>query len=439
MREHFESLAVEITATLRGDELYTCTYNAEETDFVRLTRSAVRQAGSVSQKRLTLELINGRRHSSASIGLSGNLGLDRPRVRALVEDLRERLEIVPEDPHLLYAQEVNSSQHEALGELPSADQALDEVLATSRGRDLVGLWACGEMHHGFANSFGQRNWDSRSSFNLDWSFYHDADKAAKANYAGVAWDGAALARRAEHAAEQLEILKRPARRIDPGLYPVYLAPDAFAEIVNMLRMGGFSLRAHRTKTTPLLRMLEGAELSASITIREDTAGGVAPGFQSSGFLRPDEVRLIEAGRYADALVSPRSAVEYGVPTNGATSAEAPLSLDVAPGDLPRDRVLAELGTGVFVSNLWYLNYSDRSACRTTGMTRFATFWVENGVIQAPLSVMRFDETVLDTLGQNLVALTEEREFLLDSATYVDRSVASTRVPGALIKDFVFTL
>ena len=37
---------------------------------------------------------------------------------------------------------------------------------------------------------------------------------------------------------------------------------------------------------------------------------------------------------------------------------------------------------VYVNNVWYLNYSDRSACRMTGMTRFATFWVEHGVIQA---------------------------------------------------------
>jgi len=27
------------------------------------------------------------------------------------------------------------------------------------------------MHSGFANSFGQRNWDSSENFNLDWSFF----------------------------------------------------------------------------------------------------------------------------------------------------------------------------------------------------------------------------------------------------------------------------
>ena len=35
------------------------------------------------------------------------------------------------------------------------------------------------------------------------------------------------------------------------------------------------------------------------------------------------------------------------------------------------------------------------------MTRFATFWVEDGVIQSPLEVMRFDETIYRMLGENL--------------------------------------
>jgi len=46
--------------------------------------------------------------------------------------------------------------------------------------------------------------------------------------------------------------------------------------------------------------------------------------------------------------------------------------------------IAELGTGIYVSNLHYLNYSDRQACRMTGMTRFACFWVENGELVAPI-------------------------------------------------------
>jgi predicted Zn-dependent protease len=176
-----------------------------------------------------------------------------------------------------------------------------------------------------------------------------------------------------------------------------------------------------------------------VTIIENTRDGVAPNFQEDGFIRPEQVYLIEAGRYRDCLVSPRSAQEYGVPTNGASIREAPESLEMAPGDLPRDRVLRELHTGVYINNVWYLNYSDRSACRITGMTRFATFWVEQAAIQAPLNVMRFDDSIYRMLGEHLVALTTERDFILDANTYHRRSTNSSRLPGVLIEDFTFTL
>jgi predicted Zn-dependent protease len=146
--------------------------------------------------------------------------------------------------------------------------------------------------------------------------------------------------------------------------------------------------------------------------------------------------MIEAGRFKDALASPRSAKEYGVPAN---SNEYPESLDLAAGDIPTDAVLQRLGTGVYVNRLWYLNYSDRPACRMTGMTRFATFWVQDGQVTAPLNVMRFDETIYRMLGENLLGLTAHRELLPSDSTYQARSTRSARLPGAMIDKFRFTL
>ena len=105
------------------------------------------------------------------------------------------------------------------------------------------------------------------------------------------------------------------------------------------------------------------------------------------------------------------------------------------GSLRADNALSELGTGVFVSNLWYLNYSDRASCRTTGMTRFATFWVEDGVFEAPLSVMRFDDTFYRMLGENLVGLTEERDFIFDSSTYEQRRCHQPQASGRIDRRF----
>jgi hypothetical protein len=65
--------------------------------------------------------------------------------------------------------------------------------------------------------------------------------------------------------------------------------------------------------------------------------------------------------------------------------------------------------------------------------------VEDGEIVAPLNVMRFDETVGNILGANLEGLTAERDLRLSSDTYFARSTDSARLPGALVRDFTFTL
>ena len=128
-----------------------------------------------------------------------------------------------------------------------------------------------------------------------------------------------------------------------------------------------------------------------------------------------------------------------MPTNGASSGEAPSSLALAQGSLPTSQVVERLDTGLYVGKLWYMNFSDRSACRTTGMTRFATFWVEGGEIVAPVNVLRFDDTAFNLLGDRLVALTDEAEVLLDPSSYGRRSTDSAHLPGALVEAMTFTL
>lgn len=440
MQDYFYTLADAITALLQGDEVYTCTFRGEDSDFVRFNRSAVRQAGTVMQRFVALDLIRGQRHATAEVALAGNLEEDRAHLAQAVAELREQLPYLPEDPYLLYATDVQSSVHVGENRLPDSATVVAAVLEAGRGRDLVGFYAAGGIYVGFANALGQRNWFASYSFNCDWSLYYQADKAVKSAYAGVVWEPEVFAHKVATAAEQLALLQRPAHTIPPGHYRVYLAPAALDDILHTLAWGGFGLKDHRTKQTTLLKMVEeGVRLHPAVTLRENTRDGVAPNFQEAGFIKPDQVTLIEAGHFRNCLVSPRSAKEYGVPTNGATNWETPQALDMAAGDIPPAEVLQRLDTGVYINNVWYLNYSDRSACRMTGMTRFATFWVEHGAIQAPLNVMRFDESLYRMLGEHLLGLTSEREMLLDPDTYHQRSTRSSRVPGALIDDVHFTL
>lgn len=440
MQDYFYALADAISVSLQRDEVYTCAFYGEDSDFVRLNRSAIRQPGSVQQRSLSLDLIRGRRHAPGTITLSGDLELDCERLNVLIDELRERLPYLPEDPYLLYATDVQSSEWHGDNRLPAAEDAVAALMAAGEERDLVGIYASGGTYAGFANSLDQRNWFSSYSFNADWSFYHEKDKAVKTAYAGLTWDAAAFDRKVEAALAHLDVLRQPPQTIEPGAYRVYLTPTALYDILGILSWGGFGLKAHRTKQTPLLKMVEeDARLHPAVTLSENTGEGTAPNFQDAGFVKPDRVTLIESGRLCNCLVSPRSAEEYGVATNGASGGESPASIDMAPGTLAEADILKQLDTGVYISNVWYLNYSDRAAGRLTGMTRFATFWVENGEIRAPLNVMRFDESVFRMLGDQLIDLTAERELILDAGSYFGRSTDSGRLPGVLVDGFTFTL
>jgi predicted Zn-dependent protease len=440
MEAYFHDLAATLDNALQPGESYTACFAAEETDFVRFNQGRVRQPGSVAQAALSIDLIRGKRHATYGVTLTSDRIADALRLRRALDDLRVLIADIPEDPYLLYATEVRSSTNKRPGRLPPAERAVDAIASASSGLDMVGIYAAGRICHGFANSFGQRNWHEVENFNFDWSLFHRNDKAVKSAYAGFDWSDAELMAKMDAARRHLEHLKATPRTLDPGRYRAYLSPAAMAELLEMLCWGGFSEKQKQVKQSPLQKLYEGqSHLNRMVTMSENAGGGVAPAFQGEGYLKPPMLPLIGEGRPASTMISPRTAQEYSLSENGADGDESPGSVDMAGGMLAEADVLGALGTGIYIGNLWYCNFSDRMNCRVTGMTRFASFWVEHGRIVAPLNVMRFDDSLFRVLGENLEALTATPELLIDNHTYDGRSTSSVRLPGALVSDFSLTL
>lgn len=465
MKEYFHRLAEAVCrlpdATV---ERVTLQLASEQSDFVRFNRSAVRQMTSVEQHKATVAVVAGRRRAAASTTLSVDAQADIARLLEIRDALARDLPMVPPDPHLRMPHEVVDSDRDDLpagadvgddrhphrghersaGGLPPVAEVVAQVLEQSRGVDLVGFHAAGPVIAAFADSRGQRNWHRICNFHLDWSLYGSGDpavrdRAVKSTYAGTRWDAAEFGRRMALAKSRLALLERPARTIVPGAYRAWLEPMAVAEMLGTLAWGGFGIKQRRTGTGSLGALAAGAlSLSPHVDLCEATAEGIAPAFTSTGHVRPAAVPLVAAGCCGQALVSPRSAAEFGVPAN-ADDDEYPASLSLAGGTLPAEDALVMLDSGLWIGNLWYLGYSDRQACRMTGMTRFACFLVERGEIVAPIGVMRFDDSFLRLFGAGLVALSREVELLPGNDTYGERRLGSVSSPGALLADMRFTL
>jgi predicted Zn-dependent protease len=416
---------------LSGPERIYCALSAEISDFVRLNHNRIRQAGSVRSAALGLTLVAGARQAEASCDLTGDPGQDLARARDLLGRLRERLPHVPEDPYLNLSEDPWTSETRVGNRPPNPREAVAGLIELAEGLDLVGIWASGEIVDGLASSVGHRHWHQSQSFNLDWSAYLSGDRAVKASYAGLDWDPQALAAKVDAQRQGLEVMARPPRTLTPGRYRAYLAPAAVTDLLDMLAWGGFDLKSHRTRQTPLLRLVRGERsFDPRVTIREEHARGLKPRFTPEGFEKPETVTLIEGGRYAQCLVNARDAKEYGEPVNAAGGSPESVALDA--GDMPQSEVLRRLGTGLYVGNLWYCNWSDPNDCRVTGMTRFGTYWVEGGELVAPVKVMRFDDSLYHLLGDRLDGLTIERELILSPQTYEGRGTDSYLLPGLLV-------
>lgn len=435
----FASLAQFVgSAPARGEILFG-TLRGERSDFLRVNRARVRQAGTVERVTVGLRLLDAGRQARMVCTLGERERIDAVLGGALAE-LRAAIAQLPADPWACWQPVPGRSERVDDGDAPGPAAAIDAILGAAGDADLVGLFAGGPMVRALASSLGHRHYHQTMSSSFDFSVQAGGDRAVKDCWFSGHWDAASLQAAIRAARERARILQRPARRLAPGDYRVLLAPQALAELVALLGWDGFSERAWRSGQSPLARAARGeARFAAGFTLVEDADAFGVPRFQDDGFERPARIALLEAGCPVRRLVSPRSAREFGVEGNGADEDERPLAACVAPGELPAAQALAALGTGVSIADLWYLNYSDREACRATGMTRFATLWVEDGEPVAPIEPMRFDDSLYRVLGEQLLALTDSAEPIPAGDTWNGREPGGIRAPAALVGALRFTL
>lgn len=435
----FKTLEHWLKYQLHAQEHFTLWYAAEDSQFVRFNQGKVRQAYPVLQIELTVRLILGERHASARINLSGEFEQDTAQLGQTLTQLRGILDVLHADPYLLLNTELWTSERQVPGRVPELQQVIDSICGLSQGLDMVGIYAAGTLYRGFANSWGARGWHECANALFDWSLFDASGEAVKSTYGSADWDAQVLSDLFEKAREQLHHLSTPRISLKPGQYRAYLAPAALDEVLSMLSYDAFSAKAFANRQSALQQLHLGQQqLSPLVNLREQPSSGFEPGFGHDGAPRQD-VDLIRAGQLVGQLVNSRSQAEYSLQANGADQQEMPHTLVMAPGELATADVLRELGTGLYISNLWYLNYSDVGSARLTGMTRFATFWVENGQIIAPIETMRFDDSVYDMLGTHLLALTREQALCIDSGTYERRGLDSHVLPGALLEHLTLTL
>ncbi len=435
-----KALAGTLFAGLPAHRTLTVELKAESSDFVRIARTRVRQAGHVDEAELSLRLVERRDgalfESSSALTLTGERSADTARARRALDELSVQVSRLPESPFSELARARGTSRR-ALVDAPARVNT-GELLDAAHGLDLSGLTAEGTIARAVLCSAGTEHWFETPRAVVDASVVADNGKAIKLQLAGASLELAAWSRLLDDARANLPILTRPPARVGPGAHRVYLGPMAVAELVEMLSWGGVGEAAIRQGDSPLLRAREQhLRFSPLFSLSEDFTRGDVPAFTDEGDLAPEVVPIVTRGELEGSLVSARTAREYGVPANGAQQGEAMRAPSIAPGALEPDQILRTLGDGLYVPNLWYLNWSDQPGGRITGMTRYATTLVRGGEQIAPIENLRFDDTIFRVFGASLEALDARASLVPATSTYDFRSLGGARVPGVLLRELSF--
>ncbi|MBE9181724.1 TldD/PmbA family protein [Oculatella sp. LEGE 06141] len=436
----FNQLTTALLAELKADEQLTIELSGEHSQFVRFNTARVRQTGDITDGQVQLTLMHNQRSSFREFPFVGNWEIDWPEAQAALADLRQEVPQLPSDPYLVLPTGNASSRDVYSGQLLAPEAVAAAVLTDVSGLDFTGIYGGGASIRAYADSAGQRHWFATETFALDYSLFATDGQAVKGTFAGSHWDQSAYGAKLADSKLQLERLATSPKFIPKGQYRTYLAPAAIAELVSMFSWGGVSEAALQQGSSALGLLQRGEKLlSPHFSLTENFGRGLVPRFNELGEVAPLKLPLIADRKLVNTLVSSRTAKEYSKTANGANSSESLRSPDLSPGTLAAAEILNALDTGLYLSNLHYLNWSDRPTGRVTGMTRYACFWVENGEIVAPIENLRFDETIYRCFGDNLLLLTDFQEFIPEVGTYSQRNLGGMWMPGAIVADFTYTL
>ncbi|MBD2774774.1 TldD/PmbA family protein [Iningainema tapete] len=421
-------------------EQFTVKLSSERSQFTRFNHAKVRQTGCVTDGWIELSLMENQRSSFRTFPFTGNWEADWILAYQALQELREELPQLPVDPYLVLPSGKNTSREIHSGNLLAEESVVKTLLEPVAELDFTGIYAAGVVIKAYGDSSGQKHWFATDSFTLDYSLFTSSGRAVKGVFAGSDWNNQAYAEQIKDGKKQLELLERPAKELPRGQYKTYFAPAAVADLLSMLSWGGVSEADLQQGGSALAFMWrKEKQLNSAFSLKENFQLGLVPRFNEWGEMAAPELPLIEKGVLLNTLVNSRTAKEYQKTANGANSYESLRAPEVLPGNLAFAQIIPSLDTGLYVSNLHYLNWSDRPTGRITGMTRYACFWVESGEIVAPIENLRFDESLYRFWGENLVDLTNFQEFIPEVGTYDGRQLGGSMVPGMLVENFTYTL
>ncbi|NOT08089.1 MAG: TldD/PmbA family protein [Gemmatimonadales bacterium] len=220
------------------------------------------------------------------------------------------------------------------------------------------------------------------------------------------------------------VASRNPKAIEPGKYTVILEPEAGVEMLQVM-IGSMDARS-ADEGRSFLAKAGGTRVGEKlvderVTIYSDPADPDVPSSPWIGDGRAvGRTNWIDRGVVANLYYS-----RYWAQKQGKPATPFPTNMIMSGGNASLEAMIRDTSRGVLVTRFWYIRFVDPQTLLLTGLTRDATFYVENGQIKHAIKNLRFNESPVIMLNN------------------IDALGAPIRVQGSMIppmrvRDFTFT-
>lgn len=241
-------------------------------------------------------------------------------------------------------------------------------------------------------------------------------------------------------------LSQSLHRQDPvtlplGTYEVILEPEAVAELMEWLGSIAFGAKSVEKRTSFLAGQMGEQVMDRRVTILDDgnEPRSLRLPFDYEGTPK-QRVLLIDRGKAAGIVYDIAYGQRFGHPSTGhGMSADEvdgplPLHLAMAPGRTTAADLVRACRRGLLIPRFHYVNglLNPREALMT-GLTREGTFLIEDGKLAAPVTTLRFTQSIVEAF-RHVVAISKERRLVADPSA----GLGCALMPTVHLKRFQFT-
>jgi PmbA protein len=405
-RQHAEEIFAKILKYSTADETEAI-ISSTAYALTRFANNTIHQNVAEEGGSLSVRVVLDRRMARASSNK-----FDEASIRQTCEAALTLARLQPPDPELLPMpgpqtfRAVHRFHKETAQLTPQARaETVRRVIARAEkdGLTAAGIFSSGCFAMGLFNSRGLSAFheETVSEFSVTMLAESSSGWAKKTSPDCRELQPEALAERA--ARKALE--SREPREIEPGKYTVILEPAAVLDLLGYLFSDFAGLAIHE-KRSCLTGRVGQQVFGANINVRDDVYHPRQSGapFDGEGVPR-QRVTLIEQGVVKGVVYARQTAHKTGAEPTGHglplpnEIGETPVNIVMEGGRTSIQEMVRSTKRGLLVTRLWYIREVDPYQKILTGMTRDGTFWIEDGKVQYGLRNLRFNQSMIEMLGQ----------------------------------------